>query len=54
MIRWLYLHRPSTDSFLSVEMQVPVSTIEIAERWANYRYPNWQVVAASNIYLGDE
>lgn len=54
MIKWLRLHRPSTGSYLSVEMQVPVSSLAIAERWAQWRYPAWEVLNGSPMFIDGE
>lgn len=54
MIKWLRLYRPSTGSYLTVEMVSPVSTLDIAERWAQWRYPAWEVLNGSPIYIDGE
>jgi hypothetical protein len=47
MIKWLRLQRLRTESYLTVEMNCPVASLEIAERWAQWKYPTWQVVCGS-------
>ena len=54
MIKWLRLHRPSTNSYLTVEMAAPVNSMDMAIRWAQWRYPAWEVLNGSPMYISEE